>query len=114
MPVRRDSIRYKSFAGLLFSLCPYGGSDALAEPPQENRGPSREAAADSGQPRRRRDLRGHGSELARAAARHVHAGRAQRSGSRAPHAWAYSSANSFFPDYDIPARFWWLGYRRKF
>ena len=31
-----------------------------------------------------------------------------------PHAWSYSSANSFFPDYDIPARFWWLAYRQQF
>jgi iron complex outermembrane receptor protein len=31
-----------------------------------------------------------------------------------PHAWAYSTFNSFFPDYDIPGRLWWLGYRQKF
>jgi iron complex outermembrane receptor protein len=30
-----------------------------------------------------------------------------------PQAWSYSSANSFFPDYDIPGRFWWLAYRQK-
>lgn len=30
-----------------------------------------------------------------------------------PHAWSYSSANSFFPDYDISGRFWWLAYRWK-
>lgn len=28
---------------------------------------------------------------------------------------AYSAfANSFFPDYDVPGRFWWLSYRQQF
>ena len=31
-----------------------------------------------------------------------------------PHAWSCSSFNSFFPDDDIPGRFWWLSYRQKF
>lgn len=31
-----------------------------------------------------------------------------------PHAWSYNGANSFFPDYDIPGRFWWLSYRQRF
>jgi iron complex outermembrane receptor protein len=31
-----------------------------------------------------------------------------------PHAWSYNGANSFFPDYDIPGRFWWLSYRQHF
>lgn len=31
-----------------------------------------------------------------------------------PHAWSYSGVNSFFPEYDIPGRFWWLGYRQRF
>ncbi len=31
-----------------------------------------------------------------------------------PHAWSYSTLNSFFPDYDIPGRYWWLSYRQKF
>jgi len=31
-----------------------------------------------------------------------------------PHAWSYSSANSFIPDYDIPGRFYYASYRQKF
>lgn len=31
-----------------------------------------------------------------------------------PHAWSYSSMNSFFPDYDIPGRFLYVSYRQKF
>jgi len=27
---------------------------------------------------------------------------------------AYSAANSFFPDYDLPGRFWYASYRQKF
>ncbi|MBS0557025.1 MAG: TonB-dependent receptor [Proteobacteria bacterium] len=31
-----------------------------------------------------------------------------------PHAWSYSQANSFFPDYDIPGRFFYASYRQRF
>ena len=31
-----------------------------------------------------------------------------------PHAWSYSQANSFFPDYDIPGRFFYASYRQQF
>jgi len=27
---------------------------------------------------------------------------------------AYSAANSFFPDYDLPGRFWYASYRQRF
>lgn len=31
-----------------------------------------------------------------------------------PLAYSYAQNNSFFPDYDIPGRYWWLSYRQKF
>lgn len=31
-----------------------------------------------------------------------------------PHAWSYSGNNSFFPEYDVPGRFFWMSYRQRF
>ncbi|MGH7747369.1 MAG: hypothetical protein ACREQ5_21815, partial [Candidatus Dormibacteria bacterium] len=31
-----------------------------------------------------------------------------------PIAYSYGRLNSFFPDYDVPGRFWYRSYRQKF
>ncbi|MBS0212292.1 MAG: TonB-dependent receptor [Proteobacteria bacterium] len=31
-----------------------------------------------------------------------------------PHAWSTTGSSSFLPEYDVPGRFWYLGYRQSF